>query len=325
MTPEFRITANGADFSAAARDRLLSLTVTEADGEEADRLEITLDDRDGRLESPPIEALISVALGYRDTGLSSMGLFEVEGVRGNGPPDTMTITATAVDLRNLARAPRTVAHEDRTLEEIALEIAGRAGLGLVLGSSLADVRFDYIAQTAESDLHFLTRIARGLDATAKAASGRLVVARRSDNVTAAGDAKRPVRLSRAELTDWRFDISAREAEGTVEAEIQMTESAEKKLIKVGSGDPVRRLRHVFATEDEARSHAEAVLARSIREKTEIGATLARFEPALFAAGRVSFAGLRPEFAGAWHITEVRHNLANGGLVTSITANRGEDS
>lgn len=325
MTPEFRITANGADFSAAARDRLLSLTVTEADGEEADRLEITLDDRDARLESPPIEALISVALGYRDTGLASMGLFEVEGVRGNGPPDTMTITATAVDLRNLARAPRTVAHEDRTLEEIALEIAGRAGLGLVLGASLADVRFDYIAQTAESDLHFLTRIARGLDATAKAASGRLVVARRSDNVTAAGDAKRPVRLSRAELTDWRFDISAREAEGTVEAEVQMTESAEKKLIKVGSGDPVRRLRHVFATEDEARSHAEAVLARSIREQTEIGATLARFEPALFAAGRVSFVGLRPEFAGAWHITEVRHNLANGGLVTSITANRGENS
>lgn len=325
MTPDFRITANGADISAKLRDRLLSLSITECDGEEADRLEFTLDDRDGRLESPPLEAQLSVALGYRGDGLAEMGVFEVEGVRGEGPPDQMTITATAVDLRNLARAPRTLAHEDRSLSDIAGEIAGRAGLSLVLGESLAAVKFAYLAQTAESDIHFLTRIARGLDATAKAAAGKLVVARRSDDVTAAGDAKLPVRLRRAQLTSWGFDISARDGEGTVEAEAQLTESAEKKLVKVGDGEPVRRLRHVFATEDEARAHAEAVLARSTREKTEIDAALARFTPALYAAGRVTFEGLRPEFAGLWHISKLTHRLSSGGLTTQLWANRGEDA
>jgi len=325
MTPDFRISANGADFTAKARDRLLSLTITEADGEEADRMELTLDDRDNRLETPPLEALISVSLGYRETGLSQMGLFEVEGIRGDGPPDQMTITATAVDLRNIARAPRTKAHEDRSLRDIATEIAGRAGLTLVLGESLAAVKFAYLAQTAESDIHFLTRIAQGLDATAKAAAGKLVVARRSDKVTAAGDAKTPVQVRREELTSWSFDISAREAEGTVEAEAQLTESAEKKLVTVGSGEPKRRLRHVFASEDEARQHAEATLARSGRDKTKVDVTLARFEPALFAGGLVRLTGLRPELAGVWHISSIRHHLAGAGLTTKLSAKRGEDT
>lgn len=273
MTPDFRLLANGVDFTATARDRLLSLSITEADGDEADRLEITLDDRDGRIETPPLEALISVALGYRGAPLSEMGLFEVEGLRGEGPPAQMTITATAVDLRKLARAPRTRAHEGRSLNAIAAEIAARAGLELVLGDSLKGVSFAYIAQTSESDLHFLTRIAQGLDATAKAAAGRLVIARRSDKLTAAGDAKQPLRIDRSQLADWRFELSGRAREGTIEAEAQLTESAEKKLITVGSGDPVRRLRHVFATEEEARRAAQAALARAGRAETTIAVRL----------------------------------------------------
>ncbi|WP_296639218.1 contractile injection system protein, VgrG/Pvc8 family [Roseinatronobacter sp.] len=321
MTPDFRIIANGQDVSAKLGDRLLGLQITEADGDEADSLSITLDDRDGRLDAPPIKSRLAVFLGIRGESLFDMGLFEVEGITGDGPPDRMVIKAEAVDLRDTARAPRTKAHEDRSLRDIAAEIAGRAGLELVLGQSLQGVQFPYVAQTSESDLHFLTRIARDLDATAKASGGKLVVVRRSDPQTAGGDPKQPVTLDRADLTRWSYEISAREKDQAVEAEAQLPATAEKKLIRVGDGT-ARRLRHVYPSEDRARDAANAALARAKRAEVKIGADCARFMPALFAGGLARFTGLRPEFAGLWHLTQVTHDLG-AGLTTSIKAEKGD--
>jgi phage protein D len=251
-----------------------------------------------------------------------MGRFVVESISGEGPPDRMTITAAAVDLRETARAPRTKAHEDRSLREIADEIAGRAGLELVLGESLQEARFAYVAQTSESDLHFLTRLARDLDATAKASGGKLVIVRRSDPQTAGGDAKVPVRLDRADLIRWGYEISAREKDQAVEAEAQLTGTAEKKLVRVGDGQPARRLRHVYPSEEVARDVATAALARARRGEVKISAECARFMPALFAGGLAEFTDMRPEFAGRWHLTEVRHELG-AGLTTSIQAEKGD--
>lgn len=321
MTPDFRIIANGQDATAKLADRLLSLQITEADGDEADSLTLALDDRDGRLDAPPIKSRLQVWLGHQGASLFDMGQFEVESITGEGPPDRMTIKATAVDLRESARAPRTKAHEDRSLRDIAAEIADRAGLELVLGQSLQGVQFSYLAQTSESDLHFLTRIARDLDATAKASGGKLVVVRRSDSQTAGGDPKQPVTLDRTDLTRWSYEISAREKDQAVEAEAQLPATAEKKLIRVGDGT-ARRLRHVYPSEDRARDAANAALARAKRAEVKIGVDCARFMPALYAGGLAEFTDLRPEFDGLWHLTEVRHDLG-AGLTTSIKAEKGD--
>jgi len=321
MTPDFRIIANGQDATAKLADRLLGLQITEADGDEADSLTIALDDRDGRLDAPPIKSRLQVWLGTKGAALVDMGQFEVEGITGDGPPDRMSIKATAVDLRETARAPRTKAHEDRSLRDIAADIADRAGLELVLGDSLSGVQFPYLAQTSESDLHFLTRIARDLDATAKATAGKLVIVRRSDPQTAGGDTKQPVALDRADLTRWSYEISAREKDQAVEAEAQLPATAEKKLIRVGDGT-ARRLRHVYPSEDQARDAANAALARAKRAEVKISAECARFMPALFAGGLAEFTGMRPEFAGPWHLTQVTHDLG-AGLTTSIKADKGD--
>ncbi|MGP3725625.1 hypothetical protein [Cereibacter sphaeroides] len=58
MIPAFRLTVDGEDATGAVADRLLSLVLTDEDGTKADRLEIELDDRDGRLAFPDTEARI---------------------------------------------------------------------------------------------------------------------------------------------------------------------------------------------------------------------------------------------------------------------------
>ncbi|MFN4058233.1 MAG: phage late control D family protein [Roseinatronobacter sp.] len=317
MTPDFRILANDQDVTATLRDRLLSLTLSEMDGESADKLQMTFDDRDHAIADPEVDAVLQVWLGPRGT-LSDMGRFTIEGYSFSGPPDTLTVTATAIDLKSPVRVPRTRAWESRTLGQIVAEIAGRAGLQPVIGASIAAITYPYIAQTAESDLHFLTRLARRVDATAKAAGGRLVVAARADDVTAAGDPKTPVLVTRADLTSWSYDLSERAREGAVAAEVQDTATASRKRLTKGKG-PVRVMRHPVASEDEANAAAQAALDRANRDQIEIEASLARFEPALFAGGRVTIAGLRPAIAGTWHLVQVRHTFGGGALVTDFKA------
>lgn len=321
MIPDFRIEADGADATAKIRDRLLRLSVTEEDGEKADRLSLTLDDRDGRLEFPEIEAKLKLWLGFRRQALAYIGQFEIDGVSGEGGPDTMTISATAIDLKSPARAPQTRAWEDKTLSEITEAIAAEAGLEAVVSESIADQKWPYLAQTAESDLNFLTRIAAELDATAKAAGGRLIVAKRGDDTTPGGDVAEAVITPRNRLQPgWSWELDEREKYGAVEAEWADTGAGQQRKVKRGGDSPVRRLRHVYSSEDEATRAADGALEKAQRGRLKISATLAGFEPALYAGGRVTFVGLRPELSGEWHVDQITHELG-AGLFTAVKARK----
>lgn len=145
MTPAFRILANGADASGAIRDRLISLEAIDEDGLKSDRLEIELDDRDGRIEWPELDARLELSLGHVETGLTPIGVYAVDGVSGEGPGQTMRISATAADMKSAARAPRTRAWRDVSLADIVRIIAAEAGLEAVVGESLAAIRWPYVA------------------------------------------------------------------------------------------------------------------------------------------------------------------------------------
>ncbi len=150
--------------------------MVDEDGLKADRLTLRLDDRGGRLEFPETD----VTLGADASSLGYVGQYKVDAVSGEVAPATMTIGATAAGMTGSIRAPRSRSWEDMTLAQIAQKIAAGAGLIATVGQSLATVHFPFLAQTGESDLHFLTRIAHPLDATAKPAGGRLVVAKRGE-------------------------------------------------------------------------------------------------------------------------------------------------
>jgi uncharacterized protein len=323
MTPAFQISVAGEDVTAGLADRLLSLTITDEDGGTADRLELSLDDRDGRIAFPDTAATLVVALGFRGQALAAMGTFTVDGVSGDGPVQTMQITATAADLKGDIRAPRTRAWEGKTLALIVKTIAAEAGIRPVVGESVAGAAWSYLAQTAESNLHFLTRIAATLDATAKPAGGALIVQRRGEGKTAAGDVLVPPVIPRTRLTDWSWSLDGRQVYRKAEAEWTDTGTGTLHKVTVGDGTPVQKLRHVHASEAEAKRAAEAALSGAGRAAMTLNATLSGFEPGLLAGASVVIAGLRAELSGEWHLKTVKHQLDAGGLVTSITAKRGE--
>lgn len=322
MTPDFRIVANGEDATAVIRDRLISLEATDEDGLDADRLEIQLDDRDGRIEWPEVDAVLELSLGFRETGLTTIGRYAVDGVSGEGPRQTMRVRAKAVDMKSAARAPRTRAWEGVTLGDVVRKLASEAGLEAVVGESVADLAWPYVAQTAESNLHFLTRLLRPLDIVAKPAGGALVVQRRGGDRTAAGDAIVPVALGRSRLSGWRWSLGERERYVCVEAEWSDIGAAQTRKVVVGDGEPRRRLRHVYASEAEATRAARGTLDQAGRTALELSADIAGFEPALFAGGKLRISDLRPELSGDWQVTAVAHRLS-GGLSTSFDARKAQ--
>ena len=71
MQPLFRIYAGSQEITAAIRDRLIELVVTDEAGIQSDELKLTLDDRrreDGAIaELPRIGTVLTVSLGYAET------------------------------------------------------------------------------------------------------------------------------------------------------------------------------------------------------------------------------------------------------------------
>lgn len=323
MTPAFKITADDQDVTATIADRLARLEVVDEDGTKSDRLELTLDDRDGLIVFPDMDVTLEVWLGFKETGLSMMGIYAVDQVSGQGPLQTMEIGCKPADMKGSIRAPKTRAWQDVTLSSIVAKIAAEANLKPVVSRSIASAHWAYLAQTAESDLHFLTRIAATLDATAKPAGGSLVVQKRGEGVTAAGGALTPPTLSAAELTSWRWQLTGRDIYRCVEAEWHEPGTGTRHVVTRGSGTPKKRLRHPFASAEECTRACEAELKKAGRSGLKIAVEVAGFRPGLLAGTTVTLGGLRPELNGDWHIERVRHRLG-GALTTSFEATMGAD-
>ena len=81
-TPAFRLEADGRDVTAAICDRLLALRIDDEAETKSDRLSLTLDDRprlDGAVaDLPTPDTMLSVWLGYRETGAIDMGRYRVD-------------------------------------------------------------------------------------------------------------------------------------------------------------------------------------------------------------------------------------------------------
>ncbi|MDJ7505415.1 phage late control D family protein, partial [Salmonella enterica] len=77
LAPAFMLTLNSQDITSNFSDRLISLTMTDNRGFEADQLDIELDDTDGKVELPLRGAVLTLWLGWQGSALLNKGDFTV--------------------------------------------------------------------------------------------------------------------------------------------------------------------------------------------------------------------------------------------------------
>lgn len=319
----FRVLSNGTDVTSPIADRLIGITVTDASGETADTAEIEIDDRDYRVALPAVGAVLQIAMGLGNE-LAELGQFVVDEIGGTVGPDTMSIKAKSADMRAAIKSAKTRAWQDVTLEDIVAKIAGEHGLAKQISDSLKSVHYTYLAQTSESDLNFLTRIARDLDATCKPAGGALVFVKTGEGKAADGSALPVFTLHRSQMASASWQLTGRGKFGRVVAEWSKRGTGRVEKVTAGNDKPEHILRTRYATQAEAQRAADAALAKSKRNSGTLSVELGGYWGDLMAEGLIDVSGIKPELTGRWLVKTVTHRLSST-LTTSFEAVRDNDA
>lgn len=232
LAPAFMLTQAGNDITQDISARLLSLTLTDNRGFEADQLDIELDDSDGQVEMPPRGAVLSLFLGWQGSALLGKGEFTVDEIEHRGAPDTLTIRARSADFRGSLNSRREMSYHDTTLGQVVEQIAARNKLTASVATQLNAINIPHIDQSQESDAKFLTRLAtrNGADVSVKA--GKLLFLKAGSGTTASGKPIPAMKIERADGDRHQFAIADRGAYTGVTAKWLHTKDPKPKKQKV---------------------------------------------------------------------------------------------
>lgn len=195
------------DITTLITDRLISLTLTDSRGFEADQLDIELDDTDGRLEMPARNAVLALGLGWKDEALTYKGEYTVDEVEHSGVPDKITIRARSADLRGTLMNRHERSFSNTTIGKIVQQIAEENQLTAMVGEEFRDFAIKHIDQTNESSINLLSRLGADHDAIATVKNGRLLFIKAGNSTTASGKPLPPIQIHRQSGDSHRFSIA----------------------------------------------------------------------------------------------------------------------
>jgi len=321
---DFRVTLDGKDLTGAMRPRLVSLALSEKRGDEADQLDIVLDDTDGRLAIPKEGALLRVQLGWKQgsdvtVGLIDKGSFKVDDVAHSGPPDQIRIRARAADFTSEIRNRREQSWKNTTLGTVLKDVAGRNGLALKVAPDLASIALPSIVQNRESDIAFLRRLGRENDAVATIKDKHLIFARKGAGTTTSGKPLPTLTITRRSGDGHNWQRQKRDGQEGVSASWHDRKGAKRQTFTVGEKDGAKKLRKVYPDEASAKRAALAERDRLKRAPATLDYRLALGRADAMPEARVRVTGFKDEIdATTWLIADVTHNLdKNGGFTTSL--------
>ncbi len=324
MTPDYSITANDADITAAVRERFISMTIIDESGETTDSLSLSLSDARHEIELPSMGAELRVSIGYKGSGLQDMGLWLVDEISLAMPPAVMDIHAEGATFSPSAqksdalKESRTRPWDQKTIGDIVETIAQETEFTARVASEFASIEINHIDQSHESNMHFLTRLARQYGAIAKPAGGFLLFTRRGAAETASGQALTPVTVTPADCKEWQITLAERDNYGTVEAYYHDYKKAKREKVSTNSGvsGTVKAIKKTYPTKAEAEAAIKAKK-RDLQQSHDSGSLVLPGNPIIIAGTPITLESFRSGPAGNWFADTVTHELTKGGYQTTV--------
>lgn len=341
--PAFDIKIGGKT-QTTVNDRLISLTLTDNRGFEADMVELVIDDADQQVALPKRGAQIDIALGWKGEPLVNKGRFTVDEISHTGPPDQLIVTARSADFRDTFNVKREYSWHDITVGKVVASIASRYDLKAGVSEDLGKIEIDHADQTSESDISFLTRMAEKLGAITTIKNGMLLFMHPGRAVSQSGKLLPAITITRASGDKHSFRVADRDAYTGVTAywldlnygkpqktsvrrkrktatppkvKTPASSSKEGNYLEGVEGN-VFVMRETFKTERAARRAAAARWSKLQRGAAEFTMTLARGRADLFSELPAVMQGFKPEIDQAdWIITQVTHTIGDNGFTTAL--------
>ncbi|WP_318592368.1 phage late control D family protein [Enterobacter asburiae] len=356
IAPDFMLKLDDRDITQNFSHRLISLTMTDKRGLEADQLDIVLDDSDGLLDLPVRGARLSLWLGWEGTPLEEKGDFTIDAIQFQGAPDTLTIQGFSADFRGKLNVRREQSWHDTTIGAIVDTIAQRNQLTASVTSGLASIAISHIDQSQETDAAFLSRLAERNGAFVSIKAGKIIFMKAGQAVTASGTPLSLMMIERGDGDKHLFSIADRENYSGVTAKWLQTRDPKQQNPQlsinrqsggqqtealqhpdaaapvagaagkeqkpqerlVGSAENVFELTTVYASEEQALRAAEAKWRALQRGIVKFSIQLALGRADLFPETPVLVNGFKRVIdEQAWIISEVVHTLNDSGFTTQL--------
>ena len=319
LTPVFLVRFN--DSFELPKNRVISIKTNDAAGFESDLCEISLDDYDGALQMPRTEARVSVSLGYQETELVKIGSYYVKEIALDGARKLVHIKANAVS--KSMRSKKTQSH-DENFSDFFQSMASDFGLDAAFDNSFADIDLKNAPQFAESNLHYLTRIAQKNGAVAKVADNHVIFANNMQAKSVTGQSLPTKYIDASDVSN--YDCTFKETEtsggatGSVYANWYDKNTGEYHMVHAGSGDPEIELDEIFSDEKTALAAANSRFKRVEKSNTVLNLSLSG-RPDLFAESPLVLKNFPSKIPTNWIISNVQHTLDNSGFKTTLECNR----
>lgn len=336
MTPTYQLLVSGQDITADVTGRAGVIEWTDTVEEGSDALQITLQDSDNLLAVPKSGAKIELAVGY-DGELQRVGSYTVEGTELEGPPDRLTVSATAAPIAQAGSiaARRSKSWEEITLGDVVQSVAGKLGVTAAIDSALASVQITNEQQVDESDTNFLLRLVRRFGGFLKFADGRLIVAGEGTGQSTSG-ASLTVTLTRGQITRWSVKAGGKgqaykkvkvkyhdyetgdtnEVEAEVEAPASMPQLT-SDVTWLAASESTFTPPTPAANEEQAEAVAKTAAKRIARSSRQFEVSLpGRLD--IVAGGKLQLIGIREGVDGQWLVKTVRHRLDSRGWSMTVS-------
>lgn len=310
-TPSVTITG---DHEALINQRLIDWEHIDAAGIESDRLSLTIDTR-GLDGLPRDGAKLRLHCGYEETGMADKGEFIISQTTPKLFPHQLLIVATAAPFvpsdPTGFKARRSASYGPTTLGALFRELTQRHGFSPRVAGDLDAIAIEHVDQTDETDMGFLTRLARKYDAVTKPYDGLYVMARRGQTKTLSGKTLPEMVLSvpadnrpgERSFMEASVERNARVKFRGAKAKWWDGELGKEVIVETGS-EPYKTMRQRHQSESEARAAGEGEVRRLKRQSARLRIE-APGNPAFAAEGIIRLDDTWPTYMrGRWSLDKV---------------------
>ncbi|WP_284336723.1 contractile injection system protein, VgrG/Pvc8 family [Comamonas sp. NoAH] len=333
LRPVWRVTVKGQDISARIAPRLVSLNITDNQGDEADEVEIVVSDHDGAIELPDTGDTLTVAIGWQldggagqdapqqdfPLGLVDKGSYTIQAVEYSGAPDAITLRARAANLLDELRTIKDRSWHKTTVGAIVQSIAAANKLKASIDKEIAVRKVPHADQAHESDASFLRRLGKQMDCLCTIKNGTLLFSQARKAQTPSGQPLPTVIIVRSDGDQHRWARADRDSYSGVKACYNDIKRGTRRSVLAGISGRAKTLRQTFASEADALAAARAEWLRIQRGIYSFDITLARGRADLMPQRPAVVSGYKKQIDETpWIITNVRHSLSSSGYTSQIT-------
>lgn len=175
QTPTYKLIYGSKDITKDVSKYVTNIDYTDFEHGQSDEINIMFEDSENLWHSawiPTKGDVLKLNIGYENEKLLNCGKFEIDELEYETPPDIVTVKALAASIKKPLRQKNSIAYENKTLKQIATEIAKKHSLTLV--GSIADIKVQRITQNQQRDLEFLKKLAEEYGYIFKVTSDKLV-------------------------------------------------------------------------------------------------------------------------------------------------------